>query len=119
MNGTIYIRDYQTLQHMKYRNSGRFIFREEEFFLVFPIVNLWTPGAWPNLIPGALLAKLLAGHCHIPNIKAMGLVISEKKSFDFSSIKTYMLPWQPEFQPDLPKNNMQPFPLPSDAVRVI
>ena len=33
----------------------------------------------------------------------MGLVVSEKKIFDFFSIKTYMLPWQPEFQSDLPK----------------
>ena len=31
-------------------------FREEDFLFFFPIVSLWrlsTPGAWPNLTPGA------------------------------------------------------------------
>ena len=57
--------------------------------------------------------------CHIPNIKAVGPLVSEKKIFDFFPIKMYMLSWQPEFQSDLPKNNMQPFLLSSDAVCVI
>ena len=35
------------------------------------------------------------------------------------SIKTYMLPWQPEFQSDLPNNTMQPFLLSSHDVFVI
>ena len=35
MNGTIYIGDYQTLLHTKYRSSGPCIFREEEFFFFF------------------------------------------------------------------------------------
>ena len=32
---------------------------------------------------------------------------------------SYMLPWQPEFQSNQPKNFMQPFPLPADAFREI
>ena len=31
----------------------------------------------------------------------------------------YMLPWQPEFQSNQPKNLMQPFPLPDDAFHEI
>ena len=45
-------------------------------------------------------------HCYIPNIEAVGPVVSEKKIFGFFSIKICMLPWQPEFQSDLPKNNL-------------
>ena len=39
--------------------------------------------------------------------------------FFFYLIKTYMLPWRPEFQSDLPKNNIQPVLPPSDTVCVI
>ena len=62
---------------------------EKKIFLVFPIVSLWklsTPGAWPNLTPGAWLAQFMQrtiSHCHIPNIKAVGPVVSEKKIFYF------------------------------------
>ena len=54
----------------------------------FPIVTLWrllTPGAWPNLTPGAWMAgfmKRTTSSCHIPNIKVVGLVVSEKKIFE-------------------------------------
>ena len=41
------------------------------------------------------------------------------EDFLFFFIYTCMLPWQPEFQFDLPKNNMQSFLLPIDAVCVI
>ena len=47
-----------------------------------------TPGAGPFLTPGAWLAgfiKRITTHCCIQNIKALGLVVSEKKiSFIFS-----------------------------------
>ena len=64
---------------------------ENKIFLVFPIVSLWrlsTPGAWPNLTPGAWLAQFMyrtISHCHIPNIKAVGPVVSENKIFYFFS----------------------------------
>ena len=65
---------------------------EKKIFLVFPIVSLWklsTPGAWPNLTPGARLAQFMLqtiSRCHIPNIKAVGPVVSEKKIFIFFPI---------------------------------
>ena len=57
------------------------------FFYVFPIVSLWelmTPEAGPFLTPGAWLAgfmKRTTTHCYIQNMKALGLVVSEKKIF--------------------------------------
>ena len=63
--------------------------------------------------------------CHIPSIKAVGPVVSEKKIFDFYlfifflfSIKTYTLSGQPEFLSDRPKLNMQPFRLPCEMLCV-
>ena len=56
MNGTIYVEDHLPLLHTKYQSCWPSGFREEDFFSLFPIVGLWrlsTPGAWPNLTPGA------------------------------------------------------------------
>ena len=41
MNGTIYVEDHLPLLHTKYQSCGPSGFREEDFFLVFPIVSLW------------------------------------------------------------------------------
>ena len=49
--------------------------RRRFFFYVFPIVSLWelmTPGA------GSFLTTI---HCYTQNMKALGLVVSEKKFF--------------------------------------
>ena len=60
---------------------------EKKIFYVFPIVSLWelmTRGAGPFLTPGARLAgfiKRTTIHCYTQNMKALGLVISEKKIF--------------------------------------
>ena len=54
-------------------------------------------------------------HCHTPNIKAVRLKVSEKKIFEDFFIKIYMLPWQPEYQSNVPKNNMPPVQQPNDA----
>ena len=43
-----------------------------------------APGAWPILTPGAWLAgfiKRVTKHCFTQNIKALGLIVSEKKIF--------------------------------------
>ena len=43
-----------------------------------------APGAWPILTPGAWLAgfiKTVTKHCFTQNIKALGLMVSEKKIF--------------------------------------
>ena len=39
--GTFYNGDYQTLLHTKHGSSGPSGFREEDLFIVFPIVSLW------------------------------------------------------------------------------
>ena len=43
-----------------------------------------APGAWPIWAPGTWLAGFIKGftkHCFIQNIKALGLMVSEKKIF--------------------------------------
>ena len=43
-----------------------------------------APGAWPILTPGSPLAGIIKGltkHCFTQNIKALGLMVSEKKFF--------------------------------------
>ena len=63
------------------------VISEKIFFYVFPIVNLWelmTPWAGQFLTPGAWLAgfiKRTTIHCYIQNMKALGLVVSQKKIF--------------------------------------
>ena len=85
--GRIYKEDHYTLLHTKYESSGPCGFGEEDFFYVFPIVSLWellSPGQGPFLAPGARLAgfiKRTTIHCYTQNMKALGLVVSEKKIF--------------------------------------
>ena len=57
-------------------------------FNFFPIVSRWepmNPGAGPFLTPGSRLAGFIktTTHCYIQNMKALGLVVSEKKIFFF------------------------------------
>ena len=84
MLGRIYEEDHYTLLHTIYESSGPCGFGEEDFFYVLPIVCLWelmTPRAGPFLTPGAWLAgfiKRTTIHCYIQNMKALGLVVSEK-----------------------------------------
>ena len=73
--------------HTKYDSSGPCGFREEDFLYVFPIVSLCdliTPGAGSFLTPGPWLAgfiKRTTIHCYTQIMKALGLVVSEKKIF--------------------------------------
>ena len=86
--GRIYKEDHYTLLLTKYESSG-FCGFGEDFFYVFPIVSLWelmTPGAGPFLTQGAWLAGFIKRttiglHCYIQNMKALGLVVLEKKIF--------------------------------------
>ena len=61
--------------------------QEKKIFNVFPIVSRWevmTPEAGPFLTPGAWLAgfiKRTTIRCYTQNMKALGLVVSEKKIF--------------------------------------
>ena len=48
------------------------------------MTDIDAPGAWPLWTPGAWLAGFLKGttkHGYTQNMKAMGLVVSEKKIF--------------------------------------
>ena len=49
-----------------------------------PIVDNDSPGAWPIWTPRPRLAEIIKGltkHCFTQNIKALGLMVSEKEDF--------------------------------------
>ena len=61
---------------------------EKKIFSYFshykPILDNDAPGAWPIWAPGTRLAGFIKGltkHCFTQNIKALGLMVSEKKIF--------------------------------------
>ena len=67
--------------HTKYESSGPCGFREEDFFLYF---HHDAPGAGPVWTTGAQLAGFVKRntiYCYTQNMKALGLVVSEKKIF--------------------------------------
>ena len=81
MVGMIYKEDLYTLLHIKYESPGPCGFGEEDFCLCF---SHDAPGAGPVWSQGAWLAgfiKTTTIHCYIQNMKALGLVVSEKKIF--------------------------------------
>ena len=46
-----------------------------------------APGAWPIWTPGSRLAGITKGltkHCFTQNMKALGLMVSEKKIFSYN-----------------------------------
>ena len=78
MVGMSYKEDHYTLIHTKYESSRPCGFRD---FVCFPM----TPtGRGPYGPPGAQLAgfiKMTIIHCYTQNMKALDLVVSEKKNF--------------------------------------
>ena len=88
--GSIYKGEYYTLVHTTYESSGPYGFGEEDFFLCFshdaPGAGLvWTPGAWlAGFIAGFI--KRTTIHCYTQNMKALGLVVSEKKTFPMTPL---------------------------------
>ena len=77
--GRIYKEDHYTLLQTKYESSGPCGFGEEDFFYVLPMTP--PPGAGPVWTPGARLAgfiKRTTIHCYKQNMKALGIVVSEK-----------------------------------------
>ena len=78
--GRIYKEEHYTLLQTKYESSGPCGFVEEDF-LCF---SHDAPGAGPVWTPGAQLAGFIKRdtiHCYKQNMKALGLVVSEKKIF--------------------------------------
>ena len=78
--GRIYKEDHYTLLQTKYESSGPCDFGEEDFFYVFPM----TPRGGARMDPRgnhAGFIKRAIIHCYTQNMKALGLVVSEKKIF--------------------------------------
>ena len=79
--GRIYKEDHCTLLQTKYESSGPCGFGEDFLCVTH---DPPPPGAGPVWTPRALLAgfiKRTTIHCHTQNMKAFGLVVSEKKIF--------------------------------------
>ena len=87
MLGRIYVKLHITMLHTKYRSFGCCGFREEDFSCIFhckPMADNDAPRAGPVWTPGPWLAgfiKRTTIHCYTQNMKALGLVVSEKKIF--------------------------------------
>ena len=80
MVGRIYKDEHNILLQTKYESSGPCGFGEEDFFMF----THDAPGAGPVWTPGARLAGFIKRtiiHCYTQNMKALGLVVSEKKCF--------------------------------------
>ena len=78
--GRIYKEDHYTLIKTKYESFGPCGFGED-FLRVFPMT---PPGAGPVWTPGVRLAGIIKSntiHCYKQNMKALGLVVSDKKIF--------------------------------------
>ena len=87
MIGRIYVEYHLTLLHTKY-TSFRPCGLEKKIFKCFshykPMADNDAPGAWLIWTPGSRLAGIIKGltkHCFTQNIKALGLMVSEKKIF--------------------------------------
>ena len=100
--GRIYKEEHYILLQTKYESSGPCGFVEKDF-LCFThdspgagsVWDLMTPGAGSFLTPGTWLAgfiKRTTKHCYTQNMKALGLVVSEKKIF-FFYIFSQRRPW--------------------------
>ena len=82
-----------TMLYIKYTSFVSCCCRED-FFTYFhykSMVDNDMPGAWPVWTPGAQLAGFIKRntiHCYKQNMKALGLVVSEKKIF-------YVFPMMP------------------------
>ena len=77
--GSIYKEEYYTLVDTTYESLGPYGFGEEDLFLCF---SHDASGAGPVWTPGARLAgfiKRTTIHCYKQNMKALGLVASEKR----------------------------------------
>ena len=79
--GRIYKEDHYPLLNTKYESSGPSGSGEEDFFLCF---SHDAPRVGPVCTPGAWLAGFIKRstiQCYTQNMKALGLVVLEKKIF--------------------------------------
>ena len=85
----IYKEDHYILLQTKYMKALGPVLSEKIFFFCFSHDAPWAGPVWT---PGARFAgfiKRTTIHCYIQNMKALGLVVSEKKIFMF-------FPWRPQ-----------------------
>ena len=89
-------RDPLEMLHTKYQSSTPSSFRDEKFwkqaslFICFKLVIPWTG---PVLTPGASYEQIWyrsTRRCYIPNIKALHLLVSEKKIFKLFLLWSYV-----------------------------
>ena len=86
---------HKEMPYTKYQIFTPSSFREEEFWRsasLFLCSNLWPPG-WASFEPkGIIWTNLVEVHkkCYIPNIKALGLPVSEK-NFEVCLLCSYAL----------------------------
>ena len=87
MVGRIYKEDHYTLLHTKYESSGP-CGSGEDFCMFFHDAPgagpVWTPGAW---LAGFIKRTII--HCYTQNMKALGLVVLEKKIVLFFPLYVY------------------------------
>ena len=79
----IYKEDHFTLLHTKYESFGPCVSEKR----IFKKISHDAPGAGPVWTPGARLAgfiKRTTIHCYKQNMKALGLVVSEKNFLCFT-----------------------------------
>ena len=82
----IYKEDLDTLLHTIYESFGPCGFSEEDFLCFSHCTSMGAndPRAGPFLTLGAWFARFMkrtTTYCYIQNMKALGLVVSEKKIF--------------------------------------
>ena len=87
MTGMIYVMYHLTMLHTKSTSFRPCGFREDFLNVIShfkPMADNDAPLAWSIWTPGSRLAgiiKELTKHCFTQNIKALGLMVSEKKTF--------------------------------------
>ena len=82
--GRIYKEEHYILLQTKYESSEPCGFGNEDFLCFTHDPSPPPPGAGPVWTPGARLVgfiKRTTIHCYTQNMKALGLVVSEKKIF--------------------------------------
>ena len=86
--GRIYVKHHLTLLHTKYTSALGLAVSEKIFFshgsYYKPMTDNYVPVTWPVWTPGTWLSgfiKKITEYCYAQNIKALGLMVSEKRAF--------------------------------------
>jgi len=107
--------------YTKYESSGPYSLRQEDFWKLHfktyfwprdlhmqPIITIWTlyvclvyrgPLLWKRTSIYQTYIHTYLHTCYIPNMKALGLVLSEEKIFENRILKTYFFTSWPTYLP--------------------